>query len=115
MPRSSQTPLDFSPFDDELSGKDGMGCHCSLCNDLKYAHGRHDYLLPYSAALHAALVAGTHVHVSWGEWTEKLRSNAPSRTGRGYQSAGSFLASGTGIGMTPGGITGSTYRKENGR
>lgn len=114
MPQVNQTPMDLSPFDRELAGEDGMGCHCLLCNELKYAHGRHEYLAPYTSALHAALLAGKHVHVSWTEWTEKLRANTTGN-GRGYQTAGSFMASGTGIGMTPGGISGSTYRKENPR
>jgi hypothetical protein len=119
MPQVNQTAMDFSPFDRELSGEDGMGCHCALCNALKYAHGRHENLTPHSQALHAALTDGTHVHVSWPEWTDKLRANHIGGdigcNGRGYQSAGSFMKSGTGIGMTPGGITGSTHREENPR
>jgi hypothetical protein len=119
VPQVNQTEMDFSPFDDELSGEDGMGCHCDLCNQLKYAHGRHENLTQHSAALYAALLAGTHVHVSWTEWTDKLRANHVGGdlgcNGRGYVSAGSFMKSGTGIGMTPGGITGSTHREENPR
>lgn len=114
MPQVNQTEMDFSPFDDELSGKDGMGCHCPLCNELKYAHSRHENLAPHTAALHAALLAGRHAHVGWTEWTDKLRANRVDN-GRGYVTAGSFMRSGTGIGMTPGGITGSTHRKENPR
>lgn len=116
---SGQPALNFKPFDRELSGEDGMGCHCGLCNELKYAHARHEDLDPYSRALHAALTAGTHVHVSWTEWTDKLRANRTGGErgymGRGYQTSGSFMKSGTGIGVTPGGITGSTYREENPR
>jgi hypothetical protein len=114
-------PMDFTPFELELSGEDGKGCHCDLCNDLKYAANKHagrDWV-PLSNILYDALLAGTHAHRSWTEWTDKLRANHVggdlSCNGRGYQSAGSFMKSGTGIGMTPGGITGSTHREENSR
>ena len=105
--------MDFKPFDRELAGEDGMGCHCELCNQLKYAVARLEDPAPHSAALNEALLSGQHVHVSWTDWTEKLRANrAGNEPSRGYQTAGSFMASGTGIGVTPGGITGSTLRKE---
>lgn len=116
---SARDELNFAPFDRELSGEDGMGCHCDLCNEAKYAHARHANLRPYSEALHAALVAGTHVHVSWTEWTDKLRANRTGDDGpacyRDRDAIRSYMRGGMGLGMTPGGITGSTYREENPR
>ncbi|MFF9118351.1 hypothetical protein ACF09Y_22575 [Streptomyces massasporeus] len=104
--------MDFKPFDRELSGEDGMGCHCELCNQLKYAFGGLEDPAPHSAALNDALLSGKHVHVSWTQWTDKLRANKPGgERSRGYQASGSFMASGMGVGVTPGGVTGSTYRK----
>ena len=107
----SYDPMDFTPFNRDLSGEDGMGCHCELCNALKYAVGRREDPAPHSAALYDALISGRHEHVSWTDWTDKLRANHTDE-GRGFQSSGSFMASGMGLGMTPGGVTGSTYREE---
>ena len=111
--------MDFAPFAQELSGEDGMGCHCPLCNELKYAHGRHANLAPHASALYDALLAGKHVHVSWTEWTEKLRANRTGDDGpacyRDRDAVRSYFRSGMGLGVTPGGVTGSTYRKENPR
>lgn len=108
--------LDFAPFDRELSGDDGMGCHCDLCTALKYAHGRHANLTPYSEALHAALVAGTHAHVSWTEWTDKLRANRAGDEGpacyRDRNAIRSYMRDGMGLGVTPGGINGALARKD---
>lgn len=114
---SAYDPMDFSPFERELSGEDGMGCHCDLCTQLKYAANRRGLAwVPPANALHNALLSGTHVHVSWTEWTEKLRANRDGDDGpscyRDYEAVRSYMQSGTGLGMTPGGITGSTHRKE---
>jgi hypothetical protein len=70
-------PMDFEPFDSELAGEDGMGCHCDLCNALKYAANRHgsEWVAPANA-VYDALLAGSHVHVSWTEWTDKLRAKS---------------------------------------
>ena len=109
-------PMDFTPFDRELSGQDGMGCHCDLCNQLKYAHGRHANLMPHANALYDALLSGQHVHVSWTEWTDKLRANRTGDDGpscyRDRDAVRSYFRDGMGLGVTPGGVTGSTYRKE---
>jgi len=104
-------PMDFTRFEDQIAGEDGMGCHCDICNPLKYEASRPmGRTLPFTQALWDALVAGTHVHVSWDEWAEKLRAN--STGGRGYQSSGSVMMNGIGAGVTPGGVTGSGYRRE---
>lgn len=60
-------PMDFTPFERQLSGEDGMGCHCDLCNNLKYAaHGRPGLAwVPAANVLYAALLAGTHVRRGW--------------------------------------------------
>lgn len=112
-------PMDFAPFDAELAGEDGMGCHCPLCNELKYAHGRHKNLAPYSRALHDALVAGRHVHVSWTEWTEKLRANRTGDEGpacyRDRDAVRIYVRDGMGLGVTPGGINGALARKGGAR
>lgn len=74
VPCQTYQPMDFTPFEQDLSGEDGMGCHCDLCTELKYAankHGRN--WVPFAGALHDALSGGTHVYRSWSEWTEKLK------------------------------------------
>ncbi|MCX5365859.1 hypothetical protein OG864_44995 [Streptomyces sp. NBC_00124] len=109
-------PMDFTRFEQEISGADGMGCNCDLCNQLKYAVSRHAYTLPFSQALWDALVAGTHVHVSWAEWTDKLRAERGGDDGpscyRDRESARSYMRDGMGLGVTPGGINGALARKE---
>ena len=109
-------PMDFTRFEQEIAGVDGMGCHCDLCNALKYAHGRHKNTLPHTQALWDALVAGTHVHLSWTEWTDKLRANRSGDDGpscyRDRDAVRSYMRDGMGLGVTPGGINGALARKE---
>ncbi|MEU1443069.1 hypothetical protein [Streptomyces mirabilis] len=71
-------PMDFTPFEQELAGADGTGCHCDPCNALKYAANKHvgrDWV-PFSNALYDALLGGTHVYRNWSEWAEKLKADA---------------------------------------
>jgi hypothetical protein len=95
--------MDFTPFESEIAGENGMGCHCELCNQLKYAVSlpQGDWV-PLSNTLYDALLSGTHAFRSSDEWAEKLRADSPG--GRGYQTSGSFMASGMGMGVTLGGI-----------
>lgn len=102
-------PMDFTPFDAELAGEDGMGCHCGLCNALKYAANRQGLAwVDPGNVLYDALLAGTHVHVSWTEWTEKLRANHPRDDGpachRDRDAIRIYMRDGMGLGVTPGGI-----------
>lgn len=114
-------PMDFAPFELELSGEDGRGCHCDLCDDLRHAANKHvgRGWVPLSNTLYDALLAGKHVHVSSTEWTEKLRANRTGDDGPAcYRDRGawrSYFRYGMGLGVTPGGVTGSTYREENPR
>lgn len=91
----------FDPFDTEI-----RGCFCPLCMTLASAHARHmlSALSAASDALFAALEAGTHT--AQGPRGSLIK-------GRGYQSSGGFMASGMGLGVTPGGVTGSTYRRSS--
>lgn len=108
----------FRPFLDQI-----LDCHCDLCNERGYAasspavdggtDGR-----PYRIAnriLLDALIDGTHVRREYAEWIEicKARHAESVANGgpeRGYYKASmrDFYASGMGLGMTPGGVGGST-------
>lgn len=95
----------FDPYNDEL-----WNCWCLVCMALASAHARHipSALDAASEALFEALESGTHVHegphVSLTKWEPlKCRSD-------GWQ-----MREGTGIGMTPGGVTGGGIRREHTR
>lgn len=103
-------PMDFSRFENELTGDGNPNCCCcDLCNVVAHAVSlpQGDRVTP-TVALWDALVAGTHVFRGWDEWTEKLRANREG--GRDCQSGGGFMQRGLGIGLTPGGVTGSRRR-----
>ena len=89
----------FDPYNDEI-----WGCFCPLCMALASAHARHlpSALSAASDVLFAALEAGTHT---------KQGPRVRLTKGRSYQSSGGFMQSGMGLGVTPGGVTGSTYHR----
>lgn len=102
--------MDFGRFEAELTGDGSPNCCCcDLCNAVAHAVSLPlgDRATP-TIALYDALLAGTHAFRSWDEWVEKLRANP--NYGRGFQSSGS-LTDGIGAGVTPGGVTGSGYRR----
>jgi hypothetical protein len=93
--------MDFEPFTAQITD-----CCCDLCNALAFAVSLpQGAWVPHSNTLFDALTAGTHAFRSRTEWTEKLRANSPG--GRGYQNSGGFMATGLGLGVTPGGVTGA--------
>lgn len=111
---------EFEPFLDQI-----LDCHCDLCNERGYAassgaadggtDGR-----PYRIAnriLLDVLIDGTHVRREHAEWIEICKARhtesvADGGPGCGYHKASmrDFYASGMGLGMTPGGVGGSTRR-----
>lgn len=94
----------FDPYNDEI-----WGCWCVLCKALASAHARHtpSALDEASDALFNALESGSHKHeeprVSLTKW-DPLK----------YRDDGWKMREGLGVGMTPGGVTGSTRRRSRG-
>jgi hypothetical protein len=106
---------DFAPYAEQTDG-----CHCSLCRERMYAASsgsadggpRGRLFRIASRILLDALGSGGHVRVEEAAWVEQCRAEHQERVRnggdpRGYSSSGSFMATGTGLGMTPGGVTGS--------
>lgn len=87
-------PNRFDPYDSEI-----RGCWCALCMALASAHQRGSYTQPESDALFAALESGVHRKAGPRVSLSKERCVRP--TGR------SFMQTGTGIGVTLGGVTGA--------
>jgi hypothetical protein len=96
------------------------GCHCPLCLERMYAASsgsvdggpRGRLFRIASRILLDALKAGGHVRVEEAAYLEQRRAEHQERVRnggdpRGHSSSGSFMATGMGLGMTPGGVTGS--------
>lgn len=88
----------FDPYNDEI-----WGCFCPLCMKLARAAVARTGLDEASDALFSALEDGTHRH-------EDPHVSLVKRNPMNYRSDGSDMREGLGIGMTPGGVTGSTRR-----
>lgn len=114
-------PQDYKPHLDQITD-----CHCDLCNEVVYAlsspavdggSGNRPHRIACRILLDA-LTLGTHVRRENSYWVEICKArHAESVAGggpeRGYYkvSMRDFYATGMGIGMTPGGVGGSTYRR----
>lgn len=90
----------FEPYYDEIDF-----CWCPLCTELARAHCHHtpSVVDEASEALFKALERGTHKHE--GPHVSLVKFDA-----RKYRNDGSEMREGLGIGMTPGGVTGSVRK-----